>query len=121
MAGASPSVIRAAIMGCLAMIGRSIGRTRAAINSLGLAAGIMVADNTLILRDIGFQLSVAATAGILLIGAPMNDHFIAHMTAPGKPSELNWMWRNLGDLVIITLSAQVFTRLSCSIISKRIR
>jgi len=109
MAGASPSVIRAAIMGCLAMIGRSIGRTRAAINSLGLAAGIMVADNTLILRDIGFQLSVAATAGILLIGAPMNDHFIAHMTAPGKPSELNWMWRNLGDLVIITLSAQVFT------------
>lgn len=109
MAGASPSVIRAAIMGCLAMIGRSIGRTRAAINSLGLASGIMVADNPLILRDIGFQLSVAATAGILLVGGPLNDLFIARMTNPEKPPELNWVWRNLGDFVLVTLSAQLFT------------
>ncbi len=109
MAGASPSVIRAAIMGSLAMIGRSIGRTKAAINTLGLAAAIMVVDNPLILRDIGFQLSVAATAGILLLGAPVNDSLVARMTGPDKPAFQNWIWRNVGDLVIITLAAQLFT------------
>lgn len=109
MAGASPSVVRAAIMGVLAMLGRSIGRTRTAINSLGLAAAGMVLVNPLILQDIGFQLSVAATAGILVIGAPLNDRFIQKMTGAEKPSESNQLWRNLGDFVIITLAAQAAT------------
>ena len=55
MAGASPSVIRAAIMGALAMIGSSIGRNRTAINSLGLASAVMVLFTPLIVRDIGFS------------------------------------------------------------------
>jgi len=109
MAGASPSVVRAAIMGALAMIGHSIGRNRTAVNSLGLAALIMVLVNPLILRDIGFQLSVAATAGILLIGAPLNDWFVARKTSDDNPAEVNTFWRNVGDSVVITLAAQITT------------
>jgi competence protein ComEC len=109
MAGASPSVVRAAIMGVLAIIGLSIGRTRTAVNSLGLAAAGMVLVNPLILRDIGFQLSFAATAGILLIDAPLNDRFVKKMTGPTRPPETNLLWRSLGDFVIITLSAQAAT------------
>ncbi|NMB53689.1 MAG: ComEC family competence protein [Leptolinea sp.] len=109
MAGASPSVVRAAIMGVLAIIGLSIGRTRTAVNSLGLAAAGMVLVNPLILRDIGFQLSFAATAGILLIGAPLNDKFVKKMTGPARSPETNLFWRSLGDFVIITLSAQAAT------------
>ncbi len=109
MAGASPSVVRAAIMGALAMVGKSIGRNRTAVNSLGLAAMVMVMFNPLILRDIGFQLSVAATAGILLIGAPLNDWFVARKTSDDKPAEFNTFWRTAGDSVVITLAAQLTT------------
>jgi competence protein ComEC len=109
MAGASPSVVRAAIMGALAMIGHSIGRNRTAVNSLGLAVLIMVLVNPLILRDIGFQLSVAATAGILLIGAPLNDWFVARKTSDDNPAEVNTFWRTVGDSVVITLAAQITT------------
>jgi competence protein ComEC len=109
MAGASPSVVRAAIMGALAMIGQSIGRNRTAVNSLGLAAAVMTLFNPLILRDIGFQLSVAATAGILLIGAPINDWLMERKTDPDKPAEVNHFWQTAGDSVIITLAAQVAT------------
>lgn len=109
MAGASASVVRAAIMGALAMVGKSIGRNRTAVNSLGLAAMVMVIFNPLIIRDIGFQLSVAATAGILLIGAPLNDWFVARKTSDDKPPEVNAFWRTAGDSVVITLSAQLTT------------
>jgi competence protein ComEC len=109
MAGASPSVVRAAIMGALAMVGQSIGRNRTAVNSLGLAAAVMTLFNPLILRDIGFQLSVAATAGILLIGAPVNDWLMERKIDTDKPPEVNYFWQTVGDSVIITLSAQVAT------------
>ena len=109
MAGASPSVVRAAIMGALAIVGRSIGRTRTAVNSLGLAAAVMVMLNPLILRDIGFQLSVIATAGILLIGAPVNDWFTAKTTSPDRPVETNRILAGLGESVLVTLAAQAAT------------
>jgi len=109
MAGASPSVVRAAIMGALAMIGRAIGRNRTAVNGLGLAAAVMTAFNPLILRDIGFQLSVAATAGILLIGAPAGGWVVNRFTSDTKPSELNSLVANVSDAVIITLGAQIAT------------
>ncbi|NLF52158.1 MAG: ComEC family competence protein [Leptolinea sp.] len=109
MAGASPSVVRAAIMGGLAIIGRSIGRSRTALNSLGLAAAVMVFFNPLILRDIGFQLSVAATAGILLIGGPLNDRFLARTAGPEKPVEVNRLLAGLGESVLVTLAAQITT------------
>jgi competence protein ComEC len=109
MAGASPSVVRAAIMGALAMVSRSIGRNRTAVNSLGLAAAGMVLHNPLILRDIGFQLSVAATAGILLIGVPVNEWFVNRNTSPDRPSEINTFTRIVGDSGIITIAAQLAT------------
>lgn len=109
MAGANPSVIRAAIMGGLAMVGKMIGRTKTAVNSLGLAAAIMTAFNPLILRDIGFQLSVLATAGILVIGAPVNDWFVGKTTKLENSTEINIGWRSVGEFFLITLAAQVAT------------
>ncbi len=109
MAGASPSVVRAAIMGGLAIVGRSIGRTRTALNSLGLAAALMILFNPLILRDIGFQLSVAATTGILLIGGPLHDRFLARTAGPDKPVEVNRLLAGFGESVLVTLAAQIAT------------
>lgn len=66
--GASPSVTRAAVMGIVGLFARQVGRTSKPGNLLLLAAVIMVAVNPLVLFwDIGFQLSFAATWGLIYI------------------------------------------------------
>ena len=66
LSGATASVVRASIMAAAIIFGRIIGRRQAAFNSLLVAAFIMVLLNPYILWDIGFELSAAAMAGIIL-------------------------------------------------------
>jgi len=67
IAGASASVIRAAIMGGLLLMAFNIGRPYSVIPALVFAAAAMLFINPKILYwDIGFQLSFAATLGIVL-------------------------------------------------------
>lgn len=64
--GASASVVRAAIMGFLLLLSFNIGRQYSVTPALFLAALVMVAVNPKILFwDVGFQLSFAATLGIV--------------------------------------------------------
>lgn len=71
MTGAASSVIRAAIMGWILLLAGLWGRRRSASNAILLAATTMVMIHPLILfYDVGFQLSIAATAG-LMYGAPL--------------------------------------------------
>ncbi len=65
LAGASASVVRAGIMGSLTLIAYYLGRPAEAKRLLWISAGAMLLIHPLMLVDIGFQLSVAATAGIL--------------------------------------------------------
>lgn len=66
MAGSGSSVIRAGLMGLLLLMSYNIGRLYAITPSICLAAAIMVFVNPRVLYwDIGFQLSFAATAGIV--------------------------------------------------------
>lgn len=67
MAGASPAVVRAAIMGGLTYLAQFLGREREAVWALVLTAWVMIFFNPLIVFEIGFQLSLAATAGILFV------------------------------------------------------
>lgn len=68
MTGASASVVRAAVMGLLALFASSYGRLSDARNSLLMAGAVMVAVNPEILRfDIGFQLSFLAVLGMIYI------------------------------------------------------
>lgn len=66
MAGLSPSVMRAAITIIVYLIGQGIGRKADSLNSLGLAATVLLILNPLYAFSVGFQLSFAATLGILL-------------------------------------------------------
>jgi competence protein ComEC len=67
LAGFEPSIIRASIMGILVFSSQILGRQTLATNSLFLAGfGMLFVDPTL-LGDVGFQLSFAATLGILYI------------------------------------------------------
>lgn len=66
MTGAASSVVRAAIMGWLLLLTSLWGRRRSATNAVLLAVVTMVMLHPLILfYDVGFQLSVAATIGLL--------------------------------------------------------
>ena len=68
--GASASVVRAGIMGCIVLISFYLGRGVRLGSFLIFTAAVMVLHEPLILRfDIGFQLSFAATIG-LIYGIP---------------------------------------------------
>jgi competence protein ComEC len=63
----SPSVLRAAAMGGLALVALALGRPRAAVPSLAAGVfGLVVYDPELAV-DAGFALSVLATGGLVLI------------------------------------------------------
>ncbi len=66
LAGFVPPVIRAVVMGILAVVGVLIHRDKVALNLLGAAVTGMLLWNPYFLQDISFQLSVCASAGILL-------------------------------------------------------
>jgi competence protein ComEC len=71
MAGMSPSVARAAVMGTVYLAALFFGRPNSALPGLGLAAGVMVAITPAVLWDISFQLSFAAVAGIAAFTQPI--------------------------------------------------
>jgi competence protein ComEC len=68
--GAQPSVVRATIMAVLVLLALLLDREASVLNSLALAAIVVLALRPADLHDPGFQLSFAATAGIVLAPAP---------------------------------------------------
>lgn len=99
LTGASASVVRAAIMGSLALAARIAGRKNSGLRSLALAACAMAFINPFIIfYDIGFQLSFGAAAGILLFSRKLKDFF------KKIPERFG-----LKDGCAVTLAAQIFT------------
>ena len=75
LSGMSPSVIRAAIMGTIYLAAVAAGRPRNVFPTLAVAAAVMAGLNPGILRDLSFQLSFAAVAGIAVLTPPLTDWF----------------------------------------------
>ncbi|MFA5270431.1 MAG: ComEC/Rec2 family competence protein [Patescibacteria group bacterium] len=76
MIGISPSVTRAAIMGILVLWASLTGRLADSGIALLLAATTMLLANPLVLyHDVGFQLSFAATVGIIYLNPIFYDIF----------------------------------------------
>lgn len=68
MTGAGAAAVRAAIMASLALLSRTLARATDVLHLLALASFFMVAWNPLILlADPSFQLSVIATAGLVML------------------------------------------------------
>jgi competence protein ComEC len=72
LAGATAAVVRAGIMAILALIGLYWGRASDARWLLLITAQLMWVFKPDILTDIGFQLSFAATAGLVFLGPKGN-------------------------------------------------
>lgn len=75
LTGAEPSVLRAGVMGCLALVGVLLGRPRTTGSILsGAVLTLLVLDPWLV-RSVGFQLSVTATAGMVAAASPLAERF----------------------------------------------
>lgn len=68
LTGASPSLVRAAIMGGLYLLANITGRQSSGIISLHFAAALMTGLDPSVVHDVSFQLSFAAAAGLMALG-----------------------------------------------------
>lgn len=66
-----PSVVRAAGMGVVALLGLLLGRPGQAVPALAGTIVVLVALDPWLARSVGFVLSVVATAAILLLAPPL--------------------------------------------------
>ncbi len=71
LTGAEPSVLRAGVMAGLALIGVLMGRPRAMASILSAAVLALLVLDPWLIWSVGFQLSVAATAGMVSVASPM--------------------------------------------------
>ncbi|MBO9533732.1 MAG: ComEC/Rec2 family competence protein [Solirubrobacteraceae bacterium] len=71
LAGAGPSIQRAGVMGCAALLALLAGREHRTVDALGLAAAATLAVDPRAWMDVGWQLSFAATAALLLGAGPL--------------------------------------------------
>lgn len=73
LVGAQPSVLRAAVMAAAVLLAISFGRKTAPLNALGLSIIVLLIADPWLAVDFGFALSVAATAGLLILTEPIAD------------------------------------------------
>lgn len=92
--GMESSILRASVMAILILIGRTLDRKPDIINSLGIAAIVILFANPFMFFDVGFQLSVGATAGIGILYKRVRN--IIHYNVP----------KFIGDTIAATISAQ---------------
>ena len=97
LCGLQPSVLRAVLMGCVLLWGKEQKLRADRLNLLLLTAWGLLFVNPFWLLDIGFQLSFATTAGLLLAGEKVSAR-----VPQGLP---DWLRGILG----ITLTAQIFS------------
>jgi len=94
--GATPAAVRAAAMGGLAIAASRLGRPTHVWTSLALTAAAMLGWHPELAWDVGFQLSFAGTAAIILL-------------TPGIERRLTFIPRVLREPFAVTCAAQVGT------------
>lgn len=105
LAGFEPSVVRAAIMAAVLLGGEQVGRPQAGMPALALAAIVMTGVEPGLILDAGFQLSVAATAGLLAFGGWFRAAFdMVRRSGPGE-----WLPGWVGEVAAISCAATVAT------------
>jgi competence protein ComEC len=106
--GARPPVLRAALMGIVAIPAYLIGRRIIGIHTLAITAACMALFNPYLLWDVSFQLSICATFGILMFTdffTQKADILLQKSSLPSKDFVLGFM----KDFLITTFSAQLAT------------
>lgn len=109
MVGGDAAVVRAAIMGGFTLLALQLGRRQDGINSLALVAALMALFNPYVLWDVGFQLSFAATLGLILLAKPMTDAFINLVSRRIPVETARRVSGPFGEYILFTIAASIFT------------
>ncbi len=108
LVGAGASVVRAALMGVVYLIGlRLLGRPTLAVSGLFVAAFLMTLADPHTLRNVGFQLSFAATLGLMLYAGPWGGGLDRRLAVFLAPETRGRVLGFLREIVLVTLAAQV--------------
>ncbi len=105
LVGASPSVVRACIMGSLVVIALQLGRQSWAFNALAVAAFVMTLFNPWVLWDVGFQLSFLATLGLLIYAPRLQNRIEGWLKTRVSDSRARQIVEFLKDAFIVTAAA----------------
>ncbi len=109
LVGAEASVIRAAIMGVLSLGAGLVGRRQFGYHALALTAAGMTVQDPHVLWDVGFQLSFAATLGLILYAEPLAEAF-KRLASRWIPEErATSLSKPVGEFFLFTFAAQITT------------
>lgn len=115
LAGASPSVLRAGIMGGLAIVAKSMGRPSPALVLLAVTTLCMLLISPLLIVNLSFLLSVSATVGLVLFGP---EQTVAYKSKPS--TVLCQIKLTLKESLLTSLAASAFTLPLIVVIFKRL-
>ncbi|MFT2692864.1 ComEC/Rec2 family competence protein [Clavibacter zhangzhiyongii] len=90
-----PSVLRAAVMAAVLIVSTAGGRPARGLPALAVAVVVLLTADPRLARDLGFTLSVLATAGLLVLAPPLAERLARRMP------------RRLADALAIPVAAQV--------------
>lgn len=111
-AGGSGSVVRAAAMMTAVLAARVLGRKASAARSMAAAILLGVALDPVVLADISFTLSTAATCGLLVLQRPIAAAIgireaVDVDTEPAPKTAIRTAWGIVGGAVAATLAATI--------------
>ena len=108
LVGGQPSVIRAAVMAGLYIVAVALGRQSTAPVGLALAAAGMMAFDPQIAHDVSFQLSFAATLGLITLAPLLRARADAALASWPAAAEFP-LTRPAVELAAVTTAAIAFT------------
>lgn len=111
LTGFSPSILRAAIMCTVWLVGCFFFCRSDGLNSLGLAALLLLAVNPYTLWNVSFQLSFAATLGVLLLAPRLVSRYerVADPDSPWWHVAWRWLRHKMLGGAAVCVSALLFT------------
>ncbi|GAA3848823.1 ComEC/Rec2 family competence protein [Amycolatopsis tucumanensis] len=83
LAGGEPTVLRAGVMGAIALLALALGRERSVVPALAAATCVLVAWDPAMAVSFGFVLSVIATAGLVLLAPRWAESLHRRGVPPG--------------------------------------
>lgn len=101
------SCVRACIMLCIFSLGVALNLFSDSITSLSVAAFVILVFNPFAVRDVGFLLSVSATAGIVLLYAPIENFLFPKKL--GSNSKINGIYRKFTGIFACSVAASIAT------------
>ncbi len=107
--GAEAAVVRAAIMGGMAILAAQLGRRAYGLTTLAFCIWLMTLWNPQVLWDVGFQLSAAATAGLVLFGDSLTTGLRNLLKKGFAENTARQITGVLAEPVVIGLAAQITT------------